>query len=388
MKVSARATILTAALIIAAASAFHPQPAIAADPVRIGGFVSASGPGSFLGDPEAKTLKLEIERANREGGVLGRQLQLTLYDTGSDPKQAVSFARKLIDNDKVDVLVGGSLTGETMAVVPIAQDAEIPFISLGGAAVIIEPVKKWVFKTPHTDRMAVEKDYIDMQKRGFSKIGIIAGSVGFDESCRKEAKNLAPKHGITVVDDQTYASTDTDMTPQLTNLRSHADIQAVLDCGSQAPTAITTRNYQQLGMSKIPLYFSHAVASQEYIDGAGAAANGVRIPAAAVLIAEQLADNDPQKKVGLDYRKEYEAAYHQPISTFGGHAYDALLLYLTAVKQVGTTDKAKVRDAIENLKKVVGTDGIFNLSPTDHMGLDTSAFHMVEIQNGKWKLLY
>src|SRR5438105_1454973 len=387
MKALTKPAILTAALILAAAS-LHPQPSSAAEPIRIGGFVSASGPGSFLGDPEGKTLKLEIERINRGGGVLGRQLQLTLYDTGSEPKQAVSFARKLIDNDKVDVLIGGSLTGETMAVVPIAQDAEIPFISLGGAAVIVEPVKKWVFKTPHTDRMAVEKDYIDMQKRGFAKIGIIAGSVGFDESCRKEAKNLAAKYGIAVVDDQSYAPTDTDMTPQLTNLRSHAEIQAVLNCGSQAPTAIVARNYQQPGMSKIPLYYSHAIASQEFIDGAGAAANGVRIPAAAVLIAEQLPDTDPQKQVGLDYRKGYEAAYHQPISTFGGHAYDAVLLYVTAVKQVGSTDKAKVRDAIENLKNVVGTDGVFNLSPTDHMGLDTSAFHMVEIQNGKWKLLY
>src|SRR5437588_7400691 len=243
MKTLAKTTMLTAALVVAVAS-LHARPASAAEPIRIGGFVSASGPGSFLGDPEGKTLKLEIERINREGGVLGRQLQLILYDTGSDPKQAVSFARKLIDSDKVDVLIGGSLTGETMAVVPVVQDAEIPFISLGGAAVIVEPVKKWVFKTPHTDRMAVEKDYIDMQKRGLSKVGIIAGSVGFDESCRKEAKNLAPKHGISVVDDQTYAPTDTDMTPQLTNLRSHSGIQAVLDCGSQAPTVITTRNYQ------------------------------------------------------------------------------------------------------------------------------------------------
>src|SRR5262249_24415585 len=199
---------------------------------------------------------------------------------------------------------------------------------------------------------------------------------------------LAPKHGITIVDDQPYAPTDTDMTPQLTNLRSHTDIQAVLDCGSQAPTVITTRNYQQLGMSKIPMYFSHAVASQEYIDGAGAAVNGVRIPAAAVLVAEQLPDTDPQKKVGLDYRKAYEAPYPKPISTCGGHAYAALLIHVTAVKQAGSTDKAKVRDAIENLKNVVGTDGIFNFSPTDHMGLDTSAFHMVEIDNGKWKLLY
>jgi branched-chain amino acid transport system substrate-binding protein len=383
--VSVRGALGLAAL---AGALLNAAPALAAEPIRVGGFVSASGPGSFLGDPEGKTLKLEVDRANRQSGVAGRQLSLSLYDTGSDPKQAVSFARKLIDNDKADVLIGGSLTGETMAVIPVVQDAEVPFISLGGAAVIVEPVKKWVFKTPHTDRMAVEKVYIDLNKRGLSKIGLIAGSVGFDESCRKEAKNVAAKYGITIIDDQTYAPTDTDMTPQLTNLRSHADIQAVLDCGSQAPTAITARNYRQLGMTRIPLYYSHAVASREFIDGAGEAANGVRIPAAAVLIAEQLPDTDPQKRVGLEYRKEYEAAYHQPISTFGGHAYDAMLLFVSAVKQIGSTDKAKVRDAIENLKNVVGTDGVFNLSPNDHMGLDTSAFHMVEIQDGKWKLLY
>jgi|SRR5579864_2594858 len=357
-------------------------------PIKVGAFVSSTGPGSFLGDPEGKTLKLEVDRLNKAGGIAGRPVQLVLYDTGSDPKQAVSFARKLIDSDGVDVLIGGSLTGETMAVLPVVADAQIPFISLGGAVDIIQPVKKWVFKTPHTDRMAVEKDYIDMQKRGFTKIGLIGGSVAFDESCRKQAHDLANTDKLTIVDDETYAPTDTDMTPQLTKLRSHGDIQAILDCGSQAPTAITARNYQQLGMTKIPLYYTHAVDSQEFIDAAGAAAEGIRVPAAAMLVADQLPDSDPQKAPGLAYAKEYQDALHQPISTFGGHAYDALLLYKLAVEKAGSTDKAKVRDALETLQHVVGVDGVYNLSPTDHMGLDTSAFHMVEIHDGKWKLLY
>ncbi len=379
---------LTAATAAVTLAAWPLAASAAGKPIKIGAFVSATGPGSFLGDPEGKTLKLEVARINHDGGFLGRPLQLVLYDTGSDTKQAVTFVRKLIDDQNVDVLIGGSLTGSTMAVIPIVQNAEIPYISLGGAVEIVEPVKKWVFKTPHTDRMAVEKDYIDMRQRGISHIGLIAGSVGFDESCRGQAKDLAAKYKITIIDDETYAPTDTDMTPQLTKIRAHRDLQAVLDCGSQAPTAITARNYQQLGMTKIPLYYTHAVDSQEFIDAAGSAAEGIRVPAAAMLVAAQLPDNDPQKKIGLAYGKAYTAAYHQPISTFGGHAYDALLLYTLAVKKAGTTDKAKVRDALEQLHGIVGVDGIYNLSPTNHMGLDTSAFHMVEIHDSQWKLLY
>jgi branched-chain amino acid transport system substrate-binding protein len=359
----------------------------AAEPIKIGAVVSATGPAAYFGDPQAKTFKLEVDRINKEGGVLGRQLQLFLYDDGSDPKQAVTFARRLIDQDRVDVILGGSITPTTMAMVPLATEAEIPVISMGGASVIVEPVKKWIFKTPHSDRMAAEKVFIDMQKRKISKIGLIGGSTGFDEGCRREAKNLAPKYGITILGEETWAPTDTDMTPQLVNLRSHKDLQAIFNCGSQAPTAVSARTYQRLGM-KVPLYFSHAVAAQDFLDAAGSAVEGARFPAAAVLIAEQLPDKDPQKKIGLEYRKEYEANFHKPISTFGGHGYDALLVYLTAVKKAGTTDKAKVRDAIEQCKNVVGVDGIFNMTPTDHMGLTTDAFHIIEVRNGKWKLLY
>jgi branched-chain amino acid transport system substrate-binding protein len=165
-------------------------------------------------------------------------------------------------------------------------------------------------------------------------------------------------------------------------------MQAVLNCGSQAPTAISARNYQRLGMSKTPLYFTHAVASQDFIDAAGPAVEGARLPAAAVLVAEQLPDKDPQKKPGTAYRTAYDATYHKPIATFGGHAVDALALYVAAVKHVGSIDKGKVRDALEQLKNVVGVDGVYNISPTDHMGLNTDAFHMVEVRNNKWKLLY
>lgn len=355
--------------------------------IKIGAMLAVTGPASFLGDPEAKTYKLFVDKLNQEGGVLGRKLELFLYDTGGDAKQAVSFTKRLIDNDKIDILLGGTTTGETMAVIPMVDEAEIPFISLGGGNPV-EPVKKWVFKTPHSDRMALSKIFIDVQKRGLKSVAVIAGSGGFDQSCRGQAKELAPKYGAAVVTDETYAPTDSDVTPQLTKIKNTAGVQAVISCGFGSVTSITARNYKQLGMESIPLYFNHGVGSQQFIDGAGGAAEGVRVPVAALVVAEQLADGDPQKPLALAYQKAYRDAYKEPISTFGGHAYDSFVIAIEAIKRAGGPDHAKMRDEIEKTKGFNGIDGIFNMSPTDHLGLTLESFKMVEVRNNGWKLLY
>jgi branched-chain amino acid transport system substrate-binding protein len=358
-------------------------------PIKIGSFLAVTGGASFLGDPEAKTLRLYVDQINKAGGIAGRKLEAVIYDSAGDARQAVTFARRLIEEDKVDIIVGGSTTGETMAVVPLVEEAQIPFISLAGANVIVEPVKKWVFKMPHSDRMAVDKIYADMKKSNKTKAAVLGGSGGFDQSCRKEAKDLAAKYGITVVADETYAPTDTDMTVQLTKIKNTPGVEAIVGCGFGAPTAITARNYRQLGMQSIQFYFNHGVGSQQFIDGAGGGAEGMRVPVAALLVADQLADGDPQKKVALDYARAYKAAHNnEAVSTFGGHMYDGLMIGLEAIKRAGGTDKAKVRDEIEKTKGFVGTDGIYNMSPQDHMGLTLDSFKMVEVRNNTWKLLY
>jgi branched-chain amino acid transport system substrate-binding protein len=378
----------TAVGILAAGAAFaFTVPASAQQPIKIGSFLSITGGASFLGDPEAKTLRLYVDKVNKEGGVNGRKLELVVYDSAGDARQAVTFARRLIEEDKVDIIIGGSTTGETMAVVPLAEEAQIPFISLAGASVIVEPVKKWIFKMPHSDRMAVEKSYEDMKKRNLTKVAVIGGSGGFDQSCRKEAAAMAPKYGMTVVADETYAPTDTDMSPQLTKIKNTAGVQAIFGCGFGAPTSITARNWKQLGMTNIPFYFNHGVGSQQFIDGAGGGAEGVRVPVAALLVADQLAANDPQKKVALDYIAAYKAAYNQAISTFGGHAYDGFHIAIEAIKRAGGVDKAKVRDEIEKTKGFVGADGLYNMTPQDHMGLTLESFKMVEVKDNGWKLL-
>ncbi len=374
--------------ILAAGTAlvFAPE-AQAQKPIKIGSFLSITGPASFLGDPEAKTLRLYVDKINKEGGILGRQLELVIYDSAGDAKQATTFARRLIEEDEVDIIIGGSTTGETMAVVPIVMEEEIPFISLAGANVIVEPVKKWVFKMPHSDRMAVEKAYEDMKKRNLTNVAIIGGSGGYDQSCRKEAHAVAPKWGIKIVADETYAPTDTDMSPQLTKIKNTPGVQAIFGCGFGAPTSITARNWSQLGMTNISFYFNHGVASQQFIDGAGGGAEGIRLPVPALLVAEQLPPGDPQREVSLNYIKAYREAYNQPVSGFGGHAYDGLHIALEAIKRAGGTDKAKVRDEIEKTTRFIGTDGIYNMSPEDHMGLSLDSFKMVEVRNNTWKLI-
>jgi branched-chain amino acid transport system substrate-binding protein len=358
----------------------------AQEPIRIGTFLAITGGAAFLGDPEQKTLELYVDKLNAAGGLLGRKLQLVAYDSAGDAEKARTFAKRLIEQDKVDLIVGGSTTGETMAVVPLVEQAGVPFISLAGAVVIIEPVKKWVFKTPHTDRMACQKVFVDMKARGATRVGLISGAGGFDKSMRAECLKVAKGQGVEIVADETYGAADTDMTTQLTKIRQNPQVQAVLNAGFGQGPAIVTKNYRQIGMT-VPLYQSHGVASKEFIKLAGDAAEGVRLPAAALLVSDKLADSDPQKIVVAHYTREYQARFKSDVSTFGGHAYDGLMLAVEAIRKAGSTDRARVRDALEGIKGYVGTGGIVNLSATDHMGLDLSAFRMLEIRKGDWTLV-
>lgn len=358
----------------------------AAEPIKIGTFLSVTGPASFLGDPELKTLQMYVEKINKEGGVLGRQLELVHYDDVGKPSNARNFAGRLIRSDRVDIIVGGSTTGGTMAVAPLVQQARIPFISLAGAVVIVNPVKKWIFKTPQSDRMAAERILKDMKSRGLTKIGLISGTGGFGKSGRQQTLEVAKKVGIEVVADETYGPHDSDMTAQLTSIRNTPGVQAVLNFGFGQGPAIVTKNYAALAIG-LPFYQSHGVASDAFLDLAGDAAEGLRLPASPLLVPDSLPANDPQKAVVQAYKKEYEARWNSSVSTFGGYAYDGLMMAVAAIKAAGTTDKAAVRDALEKITNHVGVTGIYNMSPSDHNGLTPSSFRMLEVKGGHWTLI-
>jgi branched-chain amino acid transport system substrate-binding protein len=355
--------------------------------IKIGAVLSVTGGASFLGDPEKKTLEIYVADINAKGGIGGKKIELVIYDDASDPNQARTFATRLIEQDKVDALLAGSTTASTMAIIPLAEEAQTPLINFAGAVQAVSPVKKWNFKTPHTDLMACEKIFEDMKKRGTTKIAIIAGADAFGKSMRDQCMTVTKKHGIDVLHEETYQPRDNDMTPQLTNIKGKAGVQAVLNTGFGQGPAIVTRNYKQLGIT-VPLYQSHGVGSKQFIDLATSdAAEGVRLPAAALLVAEKLPDSDPQKKVVVEYKKTYEAKTGQPVSTFGGHMYDGLMILVEAMKRAGGADKAKVRDEIEKTKNFMGTGGVVNMSPSDHLGLDLTAFRMLQIKGGDWTLV-
>ncbi|TCT04239.1 ABC transporter substrate-binding protein [Aquabacter spiritensis] len=371
------------ALRAVALAAFMTSAAFAADPVKIGSVVSATGPAAFLGDPEAKTLKLYVEELNKKGGLLGRPVELVLYDDGGDANKARTFATRLIEDDKVVAMVGGTTTGTTMAMIPVFEDAKIPFISLAGAIEIVEPMRAFVFKTPHTDKTACQKIFEDMKAKGITKIGMISGTDGFGKSMRNQCLKVIGEYGITVLADENYGATDSDMTPQLNKIKNTAGIQAVLNPGFGQGPAIVTRNYAQLGIA-LPLYESHGVASKSYVELAGPAAEGVRLPAPALLVVDKLPADDRQKAIGSAYKAAYEKATGQPVSTFGGYGFDGIQILTQAIARAKSTDPQKIRDAIEATKDYVGVTGIYTMSPTDHLGLGTDSFRMLQIKGGDW----
>jgi branched-chain amino acid transport system substrate-binding protein len=351
-------------------------------PIRIGSVLSITGGAAFLGDPMLKSLQLYVERINAAGGVNGRRLELIHYDDASDAAKANAFARRLIESDRVDLIIGPTSTGPTLSMVPLVERAHVPLLSLAGAVSIVDPVRKWVFKTPPSDRMAVERVFQDMQGRDINRVALLVETGGFGQSGAREAEAVAGKYGLTLVRREEYGQKDSDVTPQLTRLRNAPGVQAVFVIGFGQGAVMATRNYHQLGI-KLPLYHAHGVASDEFIRLSGAAAEGVRLPSPGLLVADRLPADAPERPVVLDYIEAYRERYGQAPATFGGYAYDALMIAVEALKKAGT-DREKLRDAIEQTRGWVGTQGVVNMSPTDHIGLRIESLHIVEIRNGEW----
>lgn len=380
MKRTLATTVPAALIALGLAGAAHAE-------FRLGASVSATGPAAFLGDPEAKTLEMLVAELNSNGGIDGEQVKLMLYDDGGDANKARTFATRLIEDDEVQAIIGGTTTGPSMSILAVAEDAGVPFISLAGAIDIIQPVKPFTFKTPHTDRMACQKIFEDMQKGGISRIGMISGTDGFGASMQAQCKDVVGDYGIEIVADETYDPRDADMTAQLTKIKNAEGVQAVLNPGFGQGPSIVTRNYRQLGI-ELPLYQSHGVASDGFIELAGKeAAEGVRLPGTALLIADLLGDDDPQKPAVSAYKAAYEGKYKQPVGTFGGYAHDAFALLVDAVTRADSTKPEAIREALEQTAGLAGTTGVYTMSAEDHLGLDLSAFRMLEVRDGSWAVV-
>ncbi|MCS7200004.1 MAG: ABC transporter substrate-binding protein [Caldimicrobium sp.] len=357
------------------------------EPIKIGAILSITGPASFIGEPEKNTILMLAEQVNKGGGINGRPLEVIIEDSKSEETQAVISAKKLIEKDKVVAIIGPSTTGESMAIIPIVTQAKIPMISLAAGTSITEPVSEryWIFKTAQYDRSAVEAIYKYMQKRGIKKVGILTITTGFGDQGRKALLELAPKFGITIVADERYKPKDSDMTVQLLKAKN-AGAEAIINWSVGPEQIIVTKNWHALKMG-IPLFQSHGWGSKRNLQLAGPAAEGVIAPLGRIVVWDKLPDKHPQKKILKEFEESYLARYKSEPGTFGGHAYDAFMMVVEALKKVGP-DPAKIRDYIENnIKNWPGISGIFNMSPKDHCGLDASSFEMVIVKKGDWEIL-
>ncbi len=356
----------------------------AGDTIKIGAIISLTGTYAGLGQPEKNALEMEVARINEAGGVNGRSIEVIYEDDATDEAKAVAAASKLIEQDKVVAIIGATGTGQTMAVRGDVQRAAIPQVSMAGGTVITNPVDPLVFATPWSNTIVVPFTLDYLKAQGITKIGLITDSGGFGKDGAAVMAAEAPKAGVTIVANETFNPGDTDMTAQLTKIKN-SDAQAVVMWTAGSEAAIIAKNAKDLGID-LPIYGSHGIARQEFITGAGDAAENVKFAAGKILMPELYGEGTEGFKVATDFVDRYKAAYGEAPSTFAGHAYDALYLISEAAQRVqGDLTPAALRDEIEKTAGFIGIGGTFDMSATNHNGLGKEDLSMYVITDGAWQ---
>ncbi len=373
--------------LIALAATFAAATLAHAD-VNVGVTVSATGPAASLGIPQKNTVALMPQTIG------GQKINYIVLDDASDTTLAVSNTRKLITENKVDVILGSTVTPNSLAMIDVVAENQTPMISMAASARIVEPVdakKRWVFKTPQNDIMMSLAIAASMADNGVKTVGFIGFADAYGEGWFAEFSKAAALKGLTIVANERYARTDTSVTGQVLKIVA-AKPDAILVAGSGTPAVLPQRALKERGYTG-KYYQTHGVANNDFLRVGGKDVEGTLLPSGPVLVAAQLPASNPVKKSALDYVAKYEAAYGKgSVSTFGGHMWDVGMLMQVAVADAlkkakpGTLEfRTALRDALENTKEVHGAHGIFNMSKTDHLGLDQRARVMVKIENGAWK---
>ena len=373
--------ILAAVLAAAAAGAAFAQD------IKVGVTVSATGPAASLGIPERNTVELMPQTIG------GHKVQYFVLDDASDTTTAVKNARKLITEDKVDVLLGSTITPNSLAMIDVAAESETPMISMAASSRIVEPVdakRRWVFKTPQNDQQMALVIVGHMIQQGVKSVGFIGFADAYGEGWWTQFSKIAETRGLKVVANERYQRNDTSVTGQVLKLIS-AQADAILIAASGTPAALPQKTLKERGYTG-KIYQTHGVANNDFLRVCGKDCEGTFLPAGPVLVADQLPNDNPVKKSALAYVNAYEKAHGKgSVSTFGAHAWDTGVLLQAAVPAAlkkakpGTKEfRAALRDALEASKEVAGAHGIFNMSPNDHLGLDQRAAVMVQIRDGKW----
>jgi branched-chain amino acid transport system substrate-binding protein len=373
---SRRAFAGAAALFVA--MSLHAQEAI-----KIGALFSTSGPGAFLGVPEERGARLKVDEINKAGGINGRKVELVVYDTEGNTGKAAQLARRLIDSDHVVAIIGPSSSGESLQVLPIANETKTPLIAHAGTEKMTNPVTPYVFNTPPTDRVVAAHLLSVFKKRGLTQIALLSAADGFGQSGANVVKELAPKYGVTIVRHEEFNRTDPDMTAQVLKAKD-SPAQAMLVWSAFPAPTIIARNAAAVGYNK-PMYNSFAAASKDLLVQAGPAAEGSFVSSMRLLAPETLKSNDPMRPAVMKIYNEYKAKYNEAPATFAAHSHDAMSLIEAAARKInGPVTRDNLRAALETVT-LTGGNGIYHLSPTSH-GLDPESNSMVLLQakGGQW----
>lgn len=355
-----------------------------AAPIKIGAIFAVTGPAAYLGAPEEKTAKLFVDNLNKAGGINGNKVVLIVKDSAGSAERALSFAKQLIDENEVVAIIGPTTSGESMAIKDFCNASKVPLISCAAAEAIVEPPLPFVFKTPQKDSYVAKWAFQTMKDSGVKKLAVVASNTGFGSGGKAQLEKYAGEYGIKIVLSESYDPSATDLSSLLTKVKS-SGAEALINWSIEPAQSIIAKNMKQINLA-IPLYQSHGFGNIKYVEAAGAAAEGIIFPCGRLLVADLLADSDPQKKLLQKYNSDYRAAYSEDASTFGGHAYDAILILTKAIEQAKSSDPEKIASAIASIRGLPGTAGVFNFSASDHNGLGMDSISMLTVKNGKFAL--
>ena len=363
---------------------------------KIGFVAAATGSSSSLGEPERDAAQLLQKQLTAQGGVKGpdgvlHPVEIIIHDTQGSGDIAVPLAKKLIDDSGVVAIIGPTTSPESMALIPVVQEAEVPMISMASSSGIVEPVaeRKWVFKSAQSNRHTAPWQVKYAKAKGLTKIASFFVNNAYGEDGRDGIRAAAKEAGLTIVIEETFAATDTDMTAQLTKLKA-SGAEALLVTATPPSASILTKQFREMDL-KIPIIHNHGIGMPAFIALCGeAVAEGVCFPMGKLVAVSTLSDSDPQKKVLQDFARDFQASAGKPPSTFAGHAWDAIRLVVAGLEKVPTglplkEQRARLRDALESTQGFVGTGGIYNMSAQDHVGLSTSDIVLARITNGQWE---
>lgn len=384
-----------AGIALLAVSFFAAQPARAhheQGKLRVAAILSLSGPNAYLGRAELRALELGVAELNAGGGVEGHVLELAAFDDQGEPVKAADFAARLTGDAHADVIIGGTSTDASIAIARLAEKLRTPFISLGAGSQILTFSRRWVFKTPPSERIVLNRILEDMARRGIRRMALLAEETEFGRGGLREIRDATNrqsvafrKFGVALAFDATFRADGSGIANFVERVPRDAALGAVVVFGTGEGPAAVLKELRRAG-AKTPVYLTHGVASAEFLAVAGEAAEGARAPSPPLLVADALPETDPRRKTVMAFASAYRARFNESPSSFAGYAWDALMMVAAAVRRSPLTDQDWIRAPLEITRVHAGVTGSYTIWPDDHLGLDEKALLMLEVRRGAWRI--